>query len=56
MGSAYFDVVNARVGRAIGVRDVDAQQPKVRDRYLFFTKVKEKWANLRVTDEMCLRH
>jgi len=36
MGSADLDVVNARVGRAIGVRDVDAQQPEVRNRYLFF--------------------
>jgi hypothetical protein len=44
MGSADLDVVNARVGRAIGVRDVDAQQPEVRNRYLFFTNVKEKWA------------
>ena len=44
MGSADLDVVNARVGRAIGVRDVEAQQPEVRNRYLFFTNVKEKWA------------
>jgi len=44
MGSADLDVVNARVGRAIGVRDVDAQQPEGRNRYLLFTNVKEKWA------------
>ena len=51
MGSADLDVVNARVGRAIGVRDVDAQQPAVRNRYLFLANLKEKWAGLRVTDE-----